>query len=226
MRLRITGNSHVACLKHGLKTMPLFGDWDIRISGFIWGRNQRKPFARRDGKAVEFTPTYSWEKFLTGIDMERPRIEGTDTVWGICLLPHSEFLYCDREWVERNRSRLECGIREDMASPLGFMCMLKNAGIPSFAIPTPGPRHDNGEIPHGVSHTTVAQIDHVYRKIMTEAFEETQIDLLPLPVGTHDENGFLRPEYSHAPPDPDHANAAYGALMMRDIIDHVREKYD
>ena len=208
MKLRITGNSHVGCLKHGLEALPLYGEHEIEISGFIHGKDQRATFHATDRWSIVLTRGQRLDRFIKV--MGSAAID-RDATWGVCMLPHSEYLYTQPdEPVNFDR---------DSKSVFTFVTDLKKAKIKHFAIMTPGPNRTNREIPEGcISHA--GQVDRDYREYLRDRFDRGGIDWVEALPEAHDEKGFLKPQFAKKPTH-DHASTTYGAMMMQRILNHI-----
>lgn len=211
LSLRITGNSHVGALKHGAEITPIPEDIDLRISGIIFGQDQRQPFHEIRGGKIYFATRRKRQERFSEV-MGKDHIDPKDGhIWGICMQPHSEYVYTGKTLK----------LSDDAEHALAFMTDLRWR-VRSFAILTPGVRRDNRAIG---DLGEASRIDTEMREYARSRLEALGIDVInELPEGH--EGGFLKPEYYRADGlVSDHANAAYGAKMMERVLDFVKERY-
>lgn len=218
LSLRIIGSSHVGALKHGLEALPLYGELDIKIAGFLDGKNQQQPFHVVTDDAIDLKVQNSRKAAFGNAIGETIRPDGA--IYGLCMFPNSESFYCAPRWLNDYPALLH--IIEHLEHPLKLLEDMRTLGIPCFGIGTPHPRRDNGRIK--MSHRKARQIDRQLRSECAAAFKTLGLDYLAPPKECHDEEGWLKPEFCKAN-DDDHANGAYGALYMGKIVDYVKERY-
>lgn len=205
MKLRIIGNSHVGCLKHGLEAIPLYGEHDIKVSGFISGKEQRgSSFHQIKDWTIELTRGSHLVRFVEVMGSSQL---DRDAVYGVCMFPYLDHLYTQDNPTD--------DFDEDSGSVLAFLRDLQASGFKVIPIMMPGPHGGNGRIRCGVSQAL--HIDKAYREYLRDAFAGMGLKWIEAHPDAHDEIGFLKPEYVKGKP-PDHGNTTYGVMMMKTIL--------
>ncbi|GAB4266201.1 MAG: hypothetical protein Kow0013_15110 [Pararhodobacter sp.] len=112
-------------------------------------------------------------------------------------------------------------VRSDMAFILDLVAFLRDGGLPVFAIEPPGIFRDNRFLlSHGAGDLLALQ--SAIQAVQRKALAELGVPCVDLPPEATDETGLMRSAFRHEDPtDRHHANAAFGALMIRRIADHL-----
>jgi len=235
----ICGNSHVGALKLGLDMLEPAMASGIKVFPFGSALIELAPFSARDGAAVRLTdPEYlAFLKRFTGLQA----ITG-EHLWGFCMGTHTAHIYRDTFWAEAEPSEicrpevrpvstgmLNAIIDDEQRQVLEFFGQVKAAGIRFFAVSAPPPRQDHPSFRRGVRRETVAFVDRRARDIFAGKLAAEGIDFILPPDEAATSDGFLKEEYGagfkpNGKFDPHHANAAYGAMMMRKIAAYVASR--
>ncbi|MGV8988265.1 MAG: hypothetical protein ACOH2H_18495 [Cypionkella sp.] len=238
MTVYVGGNSHCGALKLG---MPLVKGADEALTVNAFGGNtlEAEPFSEiRDGR-VEFTsrPYAKTLQSFTG-----KGYFDSDDIWGICQGTHYNRFLKNPLWrgpaapsaIATPKQRpisdgvLDAIIEADQAHVRTFIGQLKKTGVPVFAVSCAPVRRDGSAAGLGVPPEVILAISSRARDQFLAWLEAHDIAFVGPPPETMDADGFLLPEYCQGMieklglPDPVHANAAYGALMVQRIMDHVK----
>lgn len=229
MKLLITGGSHVASLRDGWQLLREAGaaPSDVEVDfvplgGRLAGSGR---FFERRGDGIVVTN----ERFRLRI----ARFSRQDTPYdaiGLSTPFHSRGVWLATEWSTHalhpapegrqtvSRALLRRAVRDHNGQLVEFLALLREIGFDAFAIEGPKPFRHNPEIALA-GHATVRAIDAEYHRTTLENLRERGIAAVCVPAQTCDADGCTLDAYRHERPnDTHHANAAHGALLMREVL--------
>jgi hypothetical protein len=236
MTTYLCGNSHIVALAKAEGTAS-----DLTIFPLGNGRHERwKTFSRREGDGVAFLPDQYSEnvEHYTGSPVITP-----GATWGFLNVNHNVRIYTNEMWLQFRPAALPAVdgftpvsadlltaiVERDQWGVRRFFTQLQDAGVDFFAVSAPFPRLDGAAVRRGIPRKVIRHIDKVARRMWSGWLGERGIALVEPPPETANPGGFLQRPYgagraSGEPRDPHHANAAYGALMLERVRDHLKER--
>lgn len=231
MTIYIGGNSHTLALQKGL---ALASDLEGEFIVFPFGNGalEVRPFSVvRNGLVYFSEPLFSENlERHTG----RPYFDPRDG-WGFCMGTHNLRIFRHPFWSQAAPSRMadngcrpvslalvDAIIEEDQRYLRMFFKQLQSTDVQLFIVSCPLPRRDSDWADLGVPAEVVKFLDRRARHLMEEWLAENRIPLVPPLQEAIGDDGFLREEFAqkhllNGLRDPHHANAEYGALMMRSV---------
>lgn len=232
MSLAVAGNSHVVALAAGNAEAGV----EARIFALGNGRHEPEVFSRTAGGTVSMLVEQYAENLArhTGSATIQP-----DLTWGLLQVNHHARIYRDDTWltwepaavcspdrVPLSQGLLEQVMERDQLGVRRFFTDLSATGVDFFAVSAPPPRRDHPAIRRGVRPEVVRHIDATGRTAWANWLGEHGIHLVAPPQESWAADGFLEQQLAattnrQGTPDTHHANATYGAAMMRAIADHV-----
>ncbi len=238
MKFWICGNSHTGALKKGLEILAP-DDLDLTVFPLGNGHWETTPFSNVKDNMVFLSNAKYAENMLKWTGARRITRKA---VWGFCMGTHNARIYRQDFWIKAEPSH----IAEDHKRPISqglldsviladqfhireFLGAVKALGIRSYVISCPPPRDDHPCIGQGVRRETVAAIDQRARSLIREWLNTQGIDFIDYPKETRTPDGFLKEKFQHlwganGTKDHHHANAEYGALMMKQVLEHIRQR--
>jgi hypothetical protein len=235
-QIHLTGNSHLSALKMALDALGQPPGMNMKFVPLGAGGAEADEFSfRLDNKVYFKVPAYRRNmRRYSG----QQYIESNEVIWGVCQGYHTGRVYRNGMWRTYEPAGCSVGldqvistavlmeiIKADFAHIRNFLVQLKEASVRVFVISAPHPRADHYVITNGTRREIVSYIDRLYRAYVNESLADAGIDVVLPPPETYDEDGFLKPEFARPKPDPHHANAAFGALMIKRIAEFMNHPY-
>jgi hypothetical protein len=118
------------------------------------------------------------------------------------------------------KNELPAKLKAMLSNALAFLDAASASKLRFTLVLNPPPRRNNPSMTRlGTSPELVLAIDAVGRHILTEKAKAVGAIILDAPDISRDENGFLKRRFcadprSNGTPDPHHANAEYGKLIL------------
>ena len=234
MMLRVIGDSHVTALAlgwHQLTAEGVKSDFEVTIGCLGSGVYLPSPFFVLEGNGIRWTCEDYAKGFLNIAGREIMARE-PGIIYGVCVGFHSGEIVRAPSWRQFRPWRIAAPglvpvsdgvVREAVNEYSRYVIELYDAmmrlDIPFFVIQAPPFRREHPCIAREGSLADVAaEVDRLFRKTITDALAARGLVDVPPPRVTMDEKGFLLPEYAVGGDDPHHANAAYGKLLMMDVL--------
>ncbi len=232
MHVLIVGDSHTAALEHGRELLADSGallegiDWRVQPLG-TGARMNTAFWHEEQGDAVIADPVY--RKRLPKLPPDDPRPDAIGLsmpLWSgrvMRALITGDTLPFDLEAPGRRISNalLARIVAVDQQYILGLTRFLAGLGLPVFAIEPPRMFRDYRLLARATPAHALALQARI-RALQAEAVKLAGASVVPLPAEVIDADGFMKAEYSHEDPtDTHHANAAFGALRLRQIADFL-----
>lgn len=240
MKLRVVGNSHVGALKRGLDralTQQPTRFESVEVFPIVRAKLELEPFSRQVGNAVELTDPQSRSHLSTRAGVDKI----SDGAWGVCMGLHNVVLLRDPFWDRHAPAWIanedEIPVSDSLCQAIvlagqehvrAFVLQLQDAGIPAFLIASPPLRRDHPSVAERRAAVPL-EVDRLARESLIAFAAQHGIPFVEHPTSSVAEDGFLREEYrsrivrANGSQDRAHANADYGALMMRRVIDLAQE---
>ena len=229
----ITGGSHVVALNQGFKSLTesceVPSTMRFQVKPLGGGLSIAGNFFRCRTDHVEITNP----KFRARIERIPPAESSYDAVVLSTVL-YSRPLWYKEDWaayglpgmskgrIPVSNSLLRRVILDDSKYLISFLKHLRNLGIAVCVVEGPRPFRHNIEVQR-VGPDTVRHLDARYRSLTMEVLAREDIPVIPLPDSVFDEEGFMLEEYRHDnPKDKTHGNAAFGRLMMLEVVRYVQ----
>lgn len=230
----VFGDSHTAALRRGQIAIETDGHWpeglrlDVRPLG--GGHLATVPFFADRGTHAEVTLPEYRRQFA-----RLPRQEDPDTlVYGVSALLHPVRLWRQPGWQAfapadmasppAGTAPVSSGTigrlaRDDQGPMLGLVALLRRLGRRVFAIEAPHPFRHHPALSR-IPAEVVMRVDRIYRDAIGAELDRLGVDVVAVPDRCLDPEGFTR-EALGQPGDPHHGNAAYGAIMMAEVLAHL-----
>lgn len=236
MNVVLCGNSHVGALRRGILPRHERPGLSLSIFPIGKGRYEADEFSRRDGSCVSLTtPEYAANMVrFTG----RNAITAEST-WGFLHVNSNTRIYRDVMWRTSEPASIAVHgttpVSDDMLRAMvvrqqrgvrDLFAKLQEAGINFFAISGPFPRQDLPELNGRIRPVVVTYLDQFARSEWRRWLGERGIPLIEPPPETVTSEGLLRTEFN-APDFPNgnldrlHANPAYGAVILDQVVTHL-----
>ena len=229
----IFGDSHTAALRRGQGTIEADGRWpdDLRLTvrPLGGGHLATEPFFADRGDHAEVTLPEYRRQFDRLPRADDPR----DTVYGVSALLHPVRVWRGSAWQDfapadmalPGATPVSSGIvrrlaLDDQRPMLDLVALLRRIGRRVFAVEAPRPfRHHPAlkKTPAAV----VMRVDALYRATIRAELDRLGVPVVAVPARCRDAEGFTRPEFGQAG-DPHHGNGDYGAIMMGEVLAHLR----
>lgn len=234
MKILITGGSHVVALNQGFKQLTESGEVPKELEFVVrplgGGLSVSRNFFRSRGDHVEITDPKFRAKFrripppgsnydaivLSTALYSRPIWNKSDwAVYGVAGVSN------DRIMISNHMLRRV--IHDDNKFIIEFLRQLRAFGMQVCVVEGPRPFRHNVEVQRaGID--LVEYIDSQYRSLTLETLSREEIPAILVPDFVFDENGFMLPKYRHKnASDKTHGNVDFGAVMMRQVIQHFRQ---
>lgn len=234
MKILITGGSHVVALNQGFKQLKQSGEipssLEFRLRPLGGGLSVARNFFRPCDDHVEITHQKFRAKFqripppgviydviaLSTALYSRPVWNKTD--WEVYGIPGFT-----KDRILISNSTLRRAIYDDTKYIIAFLVHLRTIGINVCIVEGPRPFRHNIEVKRtGID--LVKHIDALYRSLTLETLNREGIPVVSVPDSMFDEDGFMLEKYRHKnPKDKTHGNAEFGLLMMRQVINNMRQ---
>lgn len=232
-RLMIIGNSHAVALKDALRgnrladvpdavlartTCRCFGNAGLELTRF-WTEHD-------DRIVLELPPERTADGLRRQIELRR----GMPTTIGLCYGTHHARIYgdplfaaaaSDEDQIAGHVSRAlrDEMIAHDKRNVLSLLDALQRMGLSVFVIAAPPPRDE-----FATPRRLVRELYDDAQRYMAEQLRERGIGFVLPPPDVVDADGFLLPELGRVgtpeTPDRTHGNEAYGARMLRTVLEH------
>ena len=232
MTVFVAGNSHTAALAKGAKLQGS-APAGMRFFGFGSGATEITAFAERAGDQVVMRdPDYAQKlRRATGSDTIN-----TDHTWAIVMGTHNSRILRGPFWTGAAPSKLAApGIRpvsdavldqiarDDQYHIQRFLQNLTTIGTRILVVSCPPLRRDSPMVRRGIPTGPLLEVDRRARASLRDWLAARDIPFVAPPEGVTDEDGFLLPDFAQThtargTPDPHHANAKYGALMVEKLV--------
>lgn len=231
----VTGDSHTGALGRGFKQLTSSG-WScpgikMDVRGMGSGREMIYPFFKDAGtKAIILDQSYK-NKIP-----QLPLLEQEDgrTVYCWSGLFHFAKLWRNGSWI-RSRPAFMRGpgvpvstalikniILHWFTYQLALIDVLRRNGVSILAIESPRPFRHHPSL-RLIQPQVVAAVDGYCMGVMLGQLRQRSVDVVRIPSECLDSDGFMLPDWRHElPTDPHHANAAFGALMIRRICEKLQ----
>ena len=232
MRLVILGDSHTKALSDALAAAPPRTDIEIACKPVCSGTAFRQPIHDVAPDGVRFLdPVY--RKRLAILSGSQHFVASPDMCYGLMMGFHTAGIYRHPSWATYAPSELapKLGLRAVSSQVIGaigldrqrnvlaFFDALRAVGVNFFAISAPPPRRSHPCLRQGISPATLLTVDRLARQACRDRLQQAGIPILSPPEETVDPDGFLLPSYEQKEKgDYHHANAAYGAIMLRKAV--------
>ncbi|KAA8610340.1 hypothetical protein AL036_00185 [Salipiger aestuarii] len=226
MKILITGDSHTGALSQGLAQVRdgLPGGIDIVVKPLGGGHILPTPFFRDAGTYAQIVDPDYRRNFhrLPPHAINADMIALSAPLWPMRVMHQ---MVWPRHSIDAaipggqpiSRAVFRRLVMEDQGQVLALCALLQRVGMPVLAVSPPVMFRDHATLRQMAPEHVRAMFDG-YRAIMLEELAARHIPVLDVPPDCVDADGFMRPEYRHEnPEDEHHANAAFGALMIRQL---------
>jgi len=232
VKLVILGDSHTKALSDALAAEPPVEGLQIECKPICSGVAFRSRFHEVGPQGVTFVDPRHRER-LAMLSGSPVFVSSPDVTYGLVMGFHTAAICRNRTWTRHapagvaTRLGLQAVstqvIREislhEKRNVFAFFDDLKAAGVRFFAISAPQPRRSHPCLRQGIGEATLLAVDRLVREICAEKLQADGIAACLPPREAEDGDGFLLPKYEQRQEGDDHhANAAYGAIMLRRAI--------
>ena len=233
-RAFITGDSHTAALRRGLDHLEAQGGDGVRreieVVGLGNGARLTERFFRDDGThATIIDPQY--RKQVPALP--RPGADPHEVAYGWSGLFHFARVWRRRTWA-RFRPSFHAGpglpvstrllrtvVLDWLAPQLELLDVLRRVDAHVFVVESPRPFRHHPAFTWLQPEVGIA-LDRFCHALLRGEVERRGIGLVRIPARCVDADGFMLPEWrSDREGDPHHGNTAFGALMMREVIQYL-----
>ena len=237
----LTGDSHTNALRLGAQELSQQGEIpasiELRVGMLGNGKHADSDFSEtRDGRVVLTQPALAGGlRRLTGDDAFRAEPQFR---YGVCLGFHSAPFFRHPMWRRYRPAPLftqaagqrpvSSGVLDTIVDARGqflfkFFDRLLSTGVDFFVIAAPPPRRDHPCLKESPANVVLAA-DRIFRHRVSQRLDSLGIRYVMPPESTTDDAGFLKSEYANiAPRDFHHGNAAYGAEMLRSVLEVAQD---
>ena len=226
-KVLITGDSHVGPLNRGIQKLAeqnaVPDTLDITIRPLGAGALMKTPFfVEEDGVARMLPAEYK-------TNMLRLPTQGEYTVYGFSGNFHTTRILRDVNWsniapiaVAKDEQPVSTAFlnelfHEDQKYMLALLDVMLKSQVTVFVVEAPRAfRHQR--IFERARKEVLFYIDQEYRKYIRRELEKRGIQVIAVPPGCLDEEGFMLDCYRHPDErDQHHGNAEFGEVMMREV---------
>lgn len=231
MKLFIAGESHVSALQQGRKLLESKAEWPQSVSLTIrpmgGGHILPTPFFVDRGDYLEITHP----EFRENIKQLPPM----ESQGGFDYFGFSAGLHCARVWRHKDWRQVVLPGASGSGMPVSSSLMnrifdddvkyikqmleaLQRMGKKIFVVEAPYPFRHHKAVMDG-SPSLISTLDRLSRMRMRAWLAERNIPVIAVPAQCIDAEGFMLDCYrSETPDDAHHANAQFGALIMKDML--------
>lgn len=226
MKILITGDSHTGALSQGvaLARAALPEDIDMVVKPLGGGHILPTAFFRDAGThALIVDPDYRRNFHrLPPLAIKADLIALSAPLWPMRVM-HK--LVWPRHGIDEpmpegqpiSRALFRRLVIEDQRQVLALCALLRRVGMPVVAVSPPVMFRDHVTLRH-TAPEHVRRLFDGYRAIMLSELAARDIPVLDVPPECLDADGYMHPDYRHEnPEDEHHANAAFGALMIKGL---------
>jgi len=107
----------------------------------------------------------------------------------------------------------------DQGPMLALLGLLRRLGAPVFAIEAPYPFRHHPAL-RRTPAAVVMRVDRLYRETIRAELDRLSVAVVGVPERCRDAEGFTLDSFGQVG-DPHHGTAAYGAIMMAEVLDHL-----
>ncbi len=233
-RLIVLGDSHVVALAEGFDEVIFLKLFD--------GPDNLVPFFRAQEDRIEFLDERVTAQVMAALG--RPGVFGgeADTVHAFSMgvmtsllvrlpdwklaIPASAVDLFETKAMKRqlvSEQVIKAIALDQQQQVIAFAAAARAIGLRSLIVAAPPVRDDERAIGRGRHPGVVLELDRISRKGLVETFEQQGTPVVLPPETCQDGTGFLRRDLCRiAPRDTHHGNAAYGAIMIKPVIDRAR----
>ncbi len=234
MDVLVFGDSHTAALRRGQVAIETDGHWPdavrLTVRPLGGGHLATAPFfADRQDHAEVTLPEY--RRQFARIPRED---DPEDTVYGVSALLHPVRIWRSPAWQDHAPADLvpppegvtpvSSGMvrhlaLDDQRPMLDLVALLRRLGRRVFAVEAPRPFRHHPAL-RKTPAATVMHVDRLYRDTVGRELRRLGVPVVGVPQRCLDADGFTREDLGQVG-DPHHGNAAYGAIMMGEILGHL-----
>lgn len=230
----IFGDSHTAAMKRGLVSLreqeSVPHGFEVDVIGLGGGQHMLDRFFEvSDGRAVMTHPTFA--KRLPVVPIPDGAQRGTVYAW--CGLFHFAKAWRDRSWIDfrpsaipGSRMPLTMGLVTEtvlhwLRFQLELLEVVRRTGARVLAVETPRPFHHHWALKR-IPAEVIAHVDGHLQDLMVRELARRAIEPVRIPRTCLDDLGFMNTEWrNEVETDEHHGNAAFGALMIRRVCEHL-----
>lgn len=234
MKVIITGDSHTATLKLGLDALVNQGEalgHDFTVRPLGPGGIFSKPFFIDKGDHAQIANGRFRQRVKR---LPFPAKNDRIAYYGIsgAFLPYK--IWRDNDWLQytplaEKKNKLPVSnallrrvIMDDRQHVLRLLEVLKRMEVKVFVVEAPRPMRHTTTL-ELLDTEAVSYIDAFYRKTIKEWLDQRGIPVAEVPTDCYDSEGFMYDVYNRG--DGHHANEAFGALMIKKVIDLVNTSF-
>ncbi len=245
-RLIVLGDSHVVALAEGYEALAgeaTEGFGEVLFLKLFDGPENMVPFFQAREDRIEFLDGRVTGEVMAALG--RPALLGgeADTVYAFSMGVMTTLLVRLPDWkfaapsgaaafIENKRIRrrlmseqvVKAIAVDQQQQVIAFAAAARAIGLRSLIIAAPPVRDDERAMERGRHPAVVLEVDRLSRDILIETFEQQGTPVvLPPPEACQEGTRFLRRDLCRiAPRDTHHGNSAYGAMMIKRVIDRAR----
>ena len=238
MKIAVLGDSHTVALRLGLAELQADPAVDLAVEiharRVLPSPDLIKPFFAELNGEVSFLDPAASEATRKVIGSPGFGPDHGDWIFAFSLGFMTTFLLNLDDWLEfapwcsarRDRQLISDGVLRAIARRhnryvLDFYRAIRGLGLRCVAIQAPPPMEGDRWFNHGADEPTILHLDAVFREAIEDELRALGVPTVPIPVAAFDDRGFRRSEFwSHKVKRDDrvHANAAFGRLMIPEIV--------
>ena len=249
MKILITGDSHTAALQRGLKALRAQGALregvEVSVTPLGGGHVLPTPFWRDAGDHAEIIAPGYRAQFprlppqQPAIDVLAPDVLAPDVlapdVLALCMplwpmrilhrMAGEKLALADRvaDHATVSKAVFRQLVQADQQHVLGLIDLFNRIRMPCVALSPPVLFADHKVLSRYPAAQALRIFD-TYRAIMLTELAARDVPVIDLPPEARQADGFMRPDFRHDnPQDAHHANAAFGALMIRRLQDWAQD---
>ncbi len=230
----VFGDSHTAALRRGQVAIETDGQWPdavrLTVHPLGGGHLATEPFFADRGSHAEITLPEYRRQFA-----RLPREEDAPgTVFGVSAPLHPVRLWRHPGWqsmapadmaaMPEGAAPVSSGMVRrlalaDQGPMLALLGLLRRLGAPVFAIEAPYPFRHHPAL-RRTPAAVVMRVDRLYRETIRAELDRLGVAVVGVPERCRDAEGFTLDSFGQVG-DPHHGTAAYGAIMMAEVLDHL-----
>ena len=230
----VFGDSHTAALRRGQIAIETDGQWPgavrLAIHPLGGGHLATEPFFADRGSHAEITlPEYRRQFARLPREEDAP-----ETVFGVSAPLHPVRLWRHPGWqamapadlaaMPEGAAPVSSGIVRrlalaDQGPMLALLALLRRLGRRVFALEAPYPFRHHPAL-RRTPATVVMRVDQIYRETIRAELDRLGVAVVGVPERCRDAEGFTQDAFGQVG-DPHHGNAAYGGVMMAEVLHHL-----